>query len=207
MEFVIGNPTKIERQQARKTTYVGTLQDGKVKGVTVPKLVNLTDNRHIWLSGTLAIPQIWRFQRISTKFGTITAKGFWVLLLGTPYRGRAIQRGFVTCSSKTIAASLGSRNLNRLRVFAGLKDLLGERPLVLDREFSYLELLLDLAAEGVNFVVHLNLGSQPPKFWDADGKAVVLTVSSGEMVIHQRVGVVQGKSLRRPDWRVGQKLV
>jgi len=41
--------------------------------VTVPKLVNLTDNRHIWRSGTLAIPQIWRFRRISTKFGTIMA--------------------------------------------------------------------------------------------------------------------------------------
>ena len=40
--------------------------------VTVPNIVNLTDNRHIWWSGSLAIPQIWRFQRISTKFGTIT---------------------------------------------------------------------------------------------------------------------------------------
>jgi hypothetical protein len=48
----------------------------------------------------------------------------------------------VTYSSKTIASGLDSRNLNHFRAFDGLKDLLGEQPFVLDREFSYLELLL-----------------------------------------------------------------
>jgi len=143
-EFVIGDPTEIERPQAWKTEYVGTLKDGKTKG-------------------------------------------FWAMLLATPYRGRAIPCGLITYSSKTIAAGLDSRNLNHLRAFAGLKDLLGGRALVLDREFSYLELLLDLIAEGVNFVIRLNLGAHPPKFWDADGKEVLLSVAHGETVIHRQV--------------------
>lgn len=143
-EFVLGDPTEIERPQARKTEYVGTLQDGKTRG-------------------------------------------FWALVLGTPYRGRAIPCGLITYSSKTIAAGLHSRNLNHWRAFAGLKDLLGERPLVLDREFSYLDLLANLVAEQVKFVIRLNLGSHPPKFWDGDGREVALTISPGETVMHKRV--------------------
>jgi hypothetical protein len=114
-------------------------------------------------------------------------KGFWALLLGTPYRGRVIPCGLITYSSKTIASGLDSRNLNHFRAFAGIKELLGARPLVLDREFSYLELLLNLVAEQVNFVIRLNLGSHPPKFCHADGQEVALTISPGETIIHQRV--------------------
>jgi len=143
-EYVIGDPTEIERPQAWKTDYVGTLKDGKTKG-------------------------------------------FWALVLATPYRGRAIPCGLITYSSKTIATRQDSRNLNHFRAFEGLKDLLGERPLVLDREFSYLELLENLVEEQVNFVIRLNLGSHPPKFWDSDGREVALTISSGETVIHNRV--------------------
>lgn len=109
------------------------------------------------------------------------------MILATPYRGRAIPCGVITYSWKTIAARQDSRNLNHFRAFAELKDLLGERPLVLDREFSYLELLLKLVEEHINFVIRLNLGSQPPKFWDADGREVALTISPGETVIHNRV--------------------
>ncbi|MEJ5203436.1 MAG: hypothetical protein WHV66_14520 [Anaerolineales bacterium] len=67
-------------------------------------------------------------------------------------------------SSKVIAAGLDSQNLIYFCAFARLKDLLGERPLALDREFSYLELLPNLVAEGGNFVIRLNLGAQPLKF-------------------------------------------
>lgn len=143
-EYVIGDPTEIERPQAWKTEYVGTLKDGKTRG-------------------------------------------FWVLLLATPYRGRALPCGLLTYSSKTIAADRSSRNVNHVRAFAGLKDLLGERPLVLDREFSYLELLLNLVEEGVNFVIRLNLGHHPPRFWDAEGREVVLSLAPGEKVIHPSV--------------------
>jgi len=142
--YVIGDPTEIERPQAWKTAYVGTLKDGKTKG-------------------------------------------FWAMMLATAYRGRAIPCGLVTYSSKTIAQNVDSRNLNHFRAFEGLKDLLGERPLVLDREFSYLELLLNLVEEQVHFVIRLNLGSHPPKFWNANGQEVLLTLSQGETVVHHQV--------------------
>jgi hypothetical protein len=143
-EFMIGDPTEIERAQAWKTEYVGTLKDGKTKG-------------------------------------------FWALVLATPFRGRAIPCGLVTYSSKTIAQNQDSRNLNHFRAFESIKDLLGEKPLVLDREFSYLELLLNLIEEQLKFVIRLNLGSHPPKFYDQDGREVALTISPGETVIHNHV--------------------
>lgn len=139
-EFVLGDPTEIERPHAWKTEYVGKLKDGKTRG-------------------------------------------FWALILATPYRGRAIPCGMVTYSSKTIAQGLDSRNLNHFRAFAGLKEMLGGRPLVLDREFSYLELMLNLFEEQINWVIRLNLRANPPKFYDDDGKEVALTISPGETVV------------------------
>jgi len=139
-EFVIGDPTEIERPHAWKTDYVGTLKDGKTKG-------------------------------------------FWALILATPYRGRAIPCGMVTYSSKTIAQELGSRNQEHFRAFEGLKDMLGERPLVLDREFSYLELMLNLFEEQINWVIRLNLRARSPKFYTDEGKEVALTISPGETVV------------------------
>lgn len=143
-EFVIGDPTEIERPHAWKTEYVGTLKDGKTKG-------------------------------------------FWALIMATPYRGRAIPCGMVTYSSKTIAQGLDSRNLNHFRAFEGLKDMLGGRPLVLDREFSYLELMLNLFEEDINWVIRLNLRANSPKFYDDDGKEVALTVSPGETVVLKHI--------------------
>ncbi len=132
--FVIGDPTEIERPQAKKTAYVGTLKDGKTRG-------------------------------------------FWLLLLATPYRGRAIPCCFVTYSSRTIADQANSRNLEHARAFAEVKSLLGERPLVLDREFSYLTLLENLVAEEVNFVIRLNMGSQPPIFTNEEGRRIKPTIA------------------------------
>jgi hypothetical protein len=143
-EFVIGDPTEIERPHAWKTEYVGKLKDGKTRG-------------------------------------------FWALILATPYRGRAIPCGMVTYSSRTIAQGLDSRNLNHFRAFEGLKDMLGGRPLVLDREFSYLELMLNLFEEQINWVIRLNLRSNPPKFYADDGKEVVLTISPGARVVLNHV--------------------
>jgi hypothetical protein len=57
-DFVIGDPTEIERPHASKTDYVGTLKDGQTKG-------------------------------------------FWMLTLATPLRGRAIPFHFLTYSSRT----------------------------------------------------------------------------------------------------------
>lgn len=132
--FVIGDPTELERPQARRTEYVGTLRDQETSG-------------------------------------------YWLLLLAAPYRGRALPCHFVDYSSKTIAAEATSRNRYHFAAFATLKELLGERPLVLDREFSYLELLQCLVTEQVHFVIRLKVG---PKFVDQDGKLVALSVSAGE---------------------------
>jgi hypothetical protein len=140
--FVIGDPTEMPRPQARKTSYVGTLKDGKTRG-------------------------------------------FWLLLLATPYRGRAIPCGFVTYSSKTIAQLASARNQFHWQAFDQLKALLGDKPLVLDREFSYLELLVYLVQNGLNFVIRLHLGSHPPTFYDAAGRKITLTVSLGDQAVYR----------------------
>lgn len=142
--FVIGDPTEMPRPQARKTSYVGKLQDGKTRG-------------------------------------------YWLLLLATPFRGRALPCGFVTYSSKTIAQMQRSRNQFHWEAFDQIKTLLGDKPLVLDREFSYLELLEYLVQVSVNFVIRLNLGSHPPTFYDATDRKVTLVVGLGEAVTYRHL--------------------
>jgi hypothetical protein len=127
-EFVIGDPTEIERPHAHKTDYVGTLKDGKTKG-------------------------------------------FWMLTLATPVRGRAIPFHFLTYSSRTFEEQPSSRNLEHFKAIQEIQTLIGKRPIVFDREFSYELLLQTLVDSGVQFVIRLNLGSNPPKFYyDADQK-------------------------------------
>ena len=62
--------------------------------------------------------------------------GFWLMLLSFPYRGKAIPFNFITYSSKTINDEVTSHNLEHGKVIGELKELLGDKPLVLDREFS-----------------------------------------------------------------------
>ncbi|MBC7261788.1 MAG: transposase, partial [Chloroflexi bacterium] len=71
-------------------------------------------------------------------------RGFWLLLLATPFHGRAIPFHFIIYSSQTIQQEASSRNMNHFRALQGLRELIGEKPLVMDREFSYLEFLLHL---------------------------------------------------------------
>ena len=95
---MIGDPTEIERPNANKTKYVGTLKDGQTKG-------------------------------------------FCVLTLATPVRGRAIPFHFLTYSSRTFEDQISSRNLEHFKAIQEIKTLIGRRPIVFDREFSYLMLL------------------------------------------------------------------
>ncbi len=111
-------------------------------------------------------------------------KGYWLMLLATPYHGRAVPCGFVDYSSKTINQDATSRNQHHFAAFGQVKELLGERPLVLDREFSYLELLENLVTEGVNFVIRLKVG---PNFCDGEGQPVALSVQKGETRILNKV--------------------
>jgi transposase len=56
--------------------------------------------------------------------------------------------------------------------------------LVLDREFSYLELMQALVREEVNFVIRLKVGAH---FFDQQGKCVALSVKKGETRILNKV--------------------
>ncbi len=114
-------------------------------------------------------------------------RGFWLMVLATPYRGRALPCSFITFSSRTLAEQVESRNQNHLRGFAEIKDLLGEKPLVLDRDFSYLELLEHLTAAHIHFVIRLNLRSHPPKLFNAEGREVDLSLSPGETVVFRDI--------------------
>jgi hypothetical protein len=127
-DFVIGDPTEIERPHADKTAYVGTLMDGQTKG-------------------------------------------FCMLTLATPLRGRAIPFHFLTYSSRTFEDQPSSRNLEHFKAIQEIQPLIGTRPIVFDREFSYRELLNSLVEEDVHFVIRLNRGANAPNFYyDAEQK-------------------------------------
>ena len=168
-EFVIGDPTEMERYKAPKTAYVGTLSDGKTPG-------------------------------------------YWLMVLSTPFRGRSLPCSFVVYSSRTIGEQCTSRNQEHFRCFEEIKRLLGDRPLVLDREFSYEELMEILYLEYIQFIIRLNLGDQhkQPRLVDADGEPIKLFIRPGETVIRPNVyylGTVKvnlighwRKSLSKPLW-------
>jgi len=110
--------------------------------------------------------------------------GYWLLLLATPYQGRAIPCHFVSYSSAIIGSEVTSRNRYQYQAFAEVKELLGEKPLVLDREFSYLELMQALVREELNFVIRLKVCAH---FFDQEGKSVALSVKKGETRILNKV--------------------
>lgn len=98
-------------------------------------------------------------------------KGFWMLTFATPLRGRAIPFHFLTYSSRTFEEQVSSRNLEHHKAIQEIMDVIGDRPLVFDREFSYLELLSSMVEAGVQFVVRLDLRANPPHFYyDAEQK-------------------------------------
>jgi hypothetical protein len=145
-EFIIGDPTEMERYKAPKTAYVGTLSDGKTAG-------------------------------------------YWLMVLSTPFRGRSLPFSFVVYSSRTIGDQSTSRNQEHFRCFEAVKQLLGDRPLVLDREFSYEQLIETLSIEQIQFVIRLNLGDQhkQPRLIDADGEPIKLFIKPGETVVRTNV--------------------
>jgi hypothetical protein len=151
----------------------------------------------------------------TTYVGTLSdgnTAGYWLMVLSTPYRGRSLPCSFVVYSSRTIGAQCTSRNQEHFRCFEEVKALLGERPLVLDREFSYAELMEILYTEHIQFVIRLNLGDQhkQPRLVDGDGKPIKLFIRPGDTVIHHNVyylGTVKVnligfwlKSLSKPWW-------
>ena len=125
--------------------------------------------------------------RKSEYVGTLSngkTSGYWLLILSTPFHGRAIPCHAVNYSSKTINDEATSRNQQHFAAFAQIKELIGDKPLVLDREFSYLELMEVLVIEGINFVIRLKEG---PKFTDQQGKLVALSICKGETRIINKI--------------------
>ena len=149
-------------------------------------------------------PHAWKTEYVGTLKDGKT-RGFWALVLATPYRGRAIPCGMVTYSSKTIAQGVDSRNLNHFRAFASLKDMLGGRPLVLDREFSYLELMLNLLEEQINWVIRLNLRANPPKFYADRRQGSGIDDFAGRDSGSQS-RLVHGQSVYECHWRLEEGL-
>lgn len=163
-EFVIGDPTEMERYKAPKTAYVGTLSDGETPG-------------------------------------------YWLMVLSTPFRGRAIPFWFITYSSRTIAEQATSRNQEHFRCFEAMHQLLGQRPLVLDREFSYAELMDTLSQEQIQFVIRFNQGNtkHPTRLVDADGEPVKLMIRPGETLIRKNVYYLGRVKVHLiGHWRIGR---
>jgi len=115
------------------------------------------------------------------KVGKGKKLGFWMLTLASPYKGRAIPFNFITYSSKTINDKLSSRNLEHIKVIAELKELLGDKVLVLDREFSYEDLFENMLIEGVKFVIRLKVGNNPTVL-NENGDKISLTINPGDEV-------------------------
>jgi hypothetical protein len=154
-----------------------------------------------------------RFRAPKTSYvGTLSdgmTAGYWLLMLSMPYRGRAIPFSFVLYSSRTIGEQVTSRNQEHFRCFEEIKGLLGDRPLVLDREFSYQELMEVLTLEHIQFVIRLNVG-KGVRIIDDEGRPVKLNIQPGETVIRPNVyylgkvkvnliGYLQ-KGLSKPLW-------
>jgi hypothetical protein len=135
--------------------------------------------------------------------------GYWLLMLSTPYRGRSIPFSFVVYSSRTIGEQITSRNQEHYRCFEEVKHLLGNRPLVLDREFSYGDLMEILTLEHINFVIRLN-ASTGVRILDACGKLIDLSIQSGQTIIRTNVNYLgkikvnligfMKKGLSKPLW-------
>ena len=108
-------------------------------------------------------------------------RGFQILFFSVPYRGRSIPFHFITYSSKTIDEKGSSRNLEHARALRETKELIGNVPVVLDREFSYEGLMVDFIEEGMKFVIRLN-NSRKPTITDKKGNRIDLYVSKGKRI-------------------------
>ena len=169
-EYVIGDPTEIERPGAKKTAYVGVLRDGSTRGI-------------------------------------------WMLTIAAPLRSRALPFHFITYSSATIAEEASSRSLEHLQAVREMKEIIGSRTFILDREFSYLGFLQAISIEKINYVIRLHKGAHPPKFYyDAEKKKELKLqiTQNGKMKIYREIyykGVIPvnvigiwQKGFRSPLW-------
>jgi hypothetical protein len=85
--------------------------------------------------------------------------------------------------SKKIAEEKRSRNMKHRRAIANVMSMLGDTPLVFDREFSYESFFEDLEIEGLKYVFHLNVANNP-----------TFTLEKGKMDRQVRLDIAPGKT-------------
>jgi hypothetical protein len=93
---------------------------------------------------------------------------------------------FITYSSSTINKEATSRSLEHRRGLRTVQGLIGDKPLVMDKEFSYETFLEDLIAEELRFVIRLNVESGV-HLVDEFGERVSLSLIPGEQRCFRRV--------------------
>jgi hypothetical protein len=106
-------------------------------------------------------------------------RGFYSMVFGAPFKGRILPFYVHTYSPRTIAERSSSRNIEHTNALAGICDIIGDIPVIFDREFSYNGLLKDFEAEGKNYIICLNT-SNHVGFTDSNGRKVELSIACGK---------------------------
>ena len=107
-------------------------------------------------------------------------RGFWLLVLATPFRGRALPCGWLTYSSATITAEATSQLQEVRRLLEMLLALLRGRPLVADRGFHDRKFFAWLKQGGIPFIVRVKMRSHPLRLQDAEGNLLRPVLRPGE---------------------------
>ena len=138
--------------------------------------------------------------------------GFWMIVIAQPYRGRAIPFHFGVYSEATLNEEVTSRNLQWRDLVWEIKEMVGEAPLVFDREFSAQRWLESLEEAGLEWVVRLNTKSGV-KITDERGEEIPLVIEKGEKrrmegayyrgLVKVNVSGVWPKDQREPLWVMG----
>ncbi len=118
--------------------------------------------------------------------------------------------GFVCYSSRTLKTEASSHNLEHRRCLRHVKELIGGKILVLDREFSYESLMQALVEEQIPFVIRLNLGRHQLTLLDDEFGRVKLHMTRRKQVsdrglrhkgnVRVNVGGMWPKGLKEPLW-------
>jgi Transposase DDE domain len=138
--------------------------------------------------------------------------GFWTIIFAQPYRGRAIPFHFGIYSEATLNEEITSRNLEWRELFWQIKELVGETPLVFDREFSAQRWLETLEEARCKWVVRLNT-KNGVKVTDEQGEEIPLLIEKGEQreikgayyrgEVKVNVGGIWLKDQKEPLWVMG----
>lgn len=117
-----------------------------------------------------------------------------VTVVGRPFGGKVVPVAYRIFSEATLGFGEGSRNLVYDQVLREVKGVVGDRPLVLDRGFSFLGMYQALRGLGIGWVVRLNLGLRPT-LTDGKGRRLEPVVGPGEKRVWRGVrylGEVEG---------------